>query len=366
MKFTCPRATLLDPLLLASSVAPVRSVKPVLQNLRLDASDGVLEIQGTDLETSLRIRVQNVEVERAGSCLLPAAKLSSILRELESGPVTFDTDQLLCRIASAGASFRMQGVNPEEFPEVAGFSESVDVQIPAALLRKMTRKVVFAVSAEKTRYALNGVLLTLRKDSAVMVATDGRRLASMEAPMELSLPDGEKTAIVPPRALNQLDRVLTPEDEFVGLSIKDGTLLVQTQRATIAARLIEGKYPNLSSIIPAPGETKVSLDRSELMAALRKAAIMTSEESKPVRMSFSSDKLVISARSADVGDAEVELLIEGPSQSLDIGFNPEFLLDGLKALESDTAVLEMAASNKAGRLVGDPGYVYVVMPISLG
>jgi DNA polymerase-3 subunit beta len=360
MKFTLTRQALLDPVLLASSMAPTRSVKPILQNLRLDASEEFLEIQGTDLDLSIRVRVAHVEVQEPGSALLPAAKLAMIVREMPDGPIEFGTDQFLCKIRGGGASFRLQGADPDEFPEVAGFEEGKgDLQLPADTLRMMSRKTAFAVSAEKTRYALNGVLFTARKDGLRMVATDGRRLAMVETQGMAEI-DGEHEAVVPPKALTQLERVLTPEDEFVAVGFEDGQLRVRTQRATIGARLIEGKFPNLDSILPAPGEIRVAVDREELIAGVRRAAIMTTEESKPVRVSISSDRLVVSARSGEVGDAEVEIPIDGPAQGIEIGFNPAYLIDGLKA------VLDLSAPNKAGRIVGDPGYVYVIMPINLG
>lgn len=368
MKFTCTRSALLDPLLIASAVAPTRSVKPVLQTVRLDASEDFVEIQGTDLETSVRIRVRNVDVKDPGACLLPAARLSSIMRELDEGEITLDTDQLLCRIESPGASFRMQGGNPDEFPEVTALAHEGDdklIQVPAAAFRQMTRKTAFAVSAEKTRYALNGILFTLGPGKLRMVATDGRRLASVEFEGDFEGVQ-EDSAILPPKAVQQLDRVLTPEDEFVGLKIEEGHLLMRTLRATIAARLIEGSYPSLESIIPPPGEVRLELDRNDFVSAVRKAAIMTSEESKPVRLSINSDRLVISARSSDLGDAVIELPLDGPSEGFDIGFNPTYLMDGFRAMDSEKVTLEVTAPNRGGRVVGDPGYLYVIMPISLG
>ena len=367
MRFTCERDELVRALGAVSGVVAAKGIHPVYESVEIVATTDGLEILGTDLEIAMRVRIaaeSGVEVQQAGTAVVPAQRLNAICRELPRGPIAiaWNPDARECTISAGRGRFRLQGQSPEDFPEIPQVDEAHAVVLEPGALRNLIRLTAFAAARERMRYALNGVLVHVEGSTIEFVATDGRRLARATAPV-VSAGTAEFQAIVPTKGLQQLDKSLGEGDTEVRLVTGGGHLLARTSRVTVVSRLVEGSFPNYRDVIPASCRQKAVIPRDSLVAALRRAALVTSREAQSVRLQFAADSLTVSAQSAE-GSAEeaVECSFAGDGDT--VGFNPEFLLDALNVLNGESVQFEWNDRKSPGKLT-EGEYVYVVMPVSL-
>jgi DNA polymerase-3 subunit beta len=227
----------------------------------------------------------------------------------------------------------------------------------------MVSKTVFAAHRGKHRYALNGVLLEIKPKSAVMVATDGRRLAHIERKGKFA-DEAEESVIVPTKALDQILKVLTDDDATIHLNILENQIVAKTQRAAVSARLVEGHFPPYDSVIPKDCDKKLDINREQFHSAVRRAALLTSEESSAVFLRFAGGKMTVTAAAPETGEAKVELKVKYDGPETELGFSPEFLTDFFRALEDETIRVEFRDASSAGLFRAGKGFLYVVMPVS--
>ena len=253
MKISCRREPLTTAFSLAASIAPTRSPKEILQNVKLTAAGQKITLTATDMEVGIRLDLQDgVEIETEGTTLLPVQRMNAILRENSDETLVLETDDSGVRISGSRSRFRLPGSNPDEFPSVTGFEEEKYHVIPTRLFREMIRRTVFATDAESSRYALGGVLLEMEGSTVLAVGTDGRRLARMEGSGE---PVGGhqtsgNTTIVPTRAIQLMERALGDAEETVDVAVRSNDLLLRTPHAVIYSRLVEGRYPSWRQVFP--------------------------------------------------------------------------------------------------------------------
>ena len=366
MKLRCDREALFEASQFVGHLAEERSTKPILRNLKMAADDSGLQLTATNLESAARVRVQNVNVEEHGEALTPASVLTQILREVRTEMVDIYTEGTGLGVEAGKSKFRLVGDNPEEFPVVADFLGDGAQRLPRQDLAEMIEMTVFAAASEATRYSLNGVLVVFEKGVAEFVATDGRRMALMRKKMSGVEAMGEN-AIVPSEAMALIERLLTStKDEEVAVALDETTVTVQSTSALVNARLVEGHFPPYGDVIPKDADKKVSLKAGAFLSALRQARILTSEESRSVRMQFSSGKLVLRGSAAETGEATVELDVEYDYPEVEIGFNPVLLEDALRRLPADREVsLELSEPARPAILRGGAELLYVVMPVTL-
>lgn len=370
MKITCDRAELSEALGLAASVIPPRSPRPVLQNVCLRTTPQGIEVLATDLEVSLRAKVTRVDVERPGEALIPAARAVAILRELEGDKVEIACEDRIATITAGGSRFKIVGEDPREFPQIPSFDEQDAIKFGRSQLETMIRKTAFAAATEGTRYALNGVLFDLKGDRLRLVATDGKRLALCERPVDLSgAPESVRTGavhvVVPNKGVGLLARLAPPDDETVSLRFLEGQLLAASSRATLAAQLVQGHFPPYDGVIPRDVPRKIEFETKFFLPALRRASLLTTKESQAVRLSFGFNKLTLSSRTPDVGESTVEFPVPYADDPMEIAFNSQFLLDALKVIDGDRFTLELKDESSPGVLREGESFTYVVMPISL-
>jgi DNA polymerase-3 subunit beta len=365
MKIQCERKKLSDAFQTVSALIPPRSVKPVLQHVKLLADKAGLELWATDLEIAIRYRLEEVEVEQEGIAVVPAAKMSAILRETVDEKISLDADNQICNVKGSNSFFKLLGWEPEEFPEIPSFQEEEVFEIPASGFRDMIRKSMFAAAREKTRYALNGVLFRVREGTVEMVGTDGRRLArqvlSLDAARGL-----DKKALLPSKGLAQVDRLLGSEDEVIRLDFEENMVVMKTRKAELSVRQVDGAFPDYEEVIPKDRVTRVNSKAGDFCAALRRAAIMTSDDTRSVRLEFADNRAVFVARAADVGEAKVELDVAVDGKDQEVSFNPDFLIEGLRVLPEDAEFhLDLNDKSSPGKITCGEGYTYVIMPINL-
>ncbi len=366
MKVTCNREKLLAAFQTAAAVAPQRSPKPILQNVKFEASGDIPMLIATDLEVGIRVNVNGVEIHTPGTVLLPVGRFGAILRESNDDSLEIIADPQGTLVRGARSEYKLPGENPAEFPTVASFNEEKFLELPGRVLHELIRRTLFATDNESSRYALGGVLLEMTADHVIAVGTDGRRLAKMEAAAKSAggLTPSDQPTIVPAKALQLIDRTLGDDD--VQIAARANDVLIRTPRATIYSRLVEGRFPKWRDVFPRrPDATKIDLPVGPFFSAVRQAAIVTSEESKGIDFSFAAGTLTLTGRAAETGQSRVEMPVTYDGAELGITLDPKFVADFLKVLDPEkTIILEIKNSEGAAVFSTDDGYGYVVMPLA--
>lgn len=368
MNIICNREQLLTAFSVAASVAPTRTSKAVLQYVKLDASTSGGLLMATDLEIGVRLDVAGIEVESAGSVLLPVARFGMILRESTDKQLKIRTDARGTTIRGERSEFKLPLTNPDEFPNTPSLDEERYHELPARAFRELIRRTIFATDTESTRYALGGILLEFDADRITAVGTDGRRLAKMEAPAR-SVGDHrvqEGTTIVPSRSMQLMERALDGQEGDVHVAARGNDILVRTNHATVRSPLVEGRFPRWRDVFPERTESvRIDLTAGPLYGALRQAAIVASEESRGIEFTFDNGNLVMAGLTAEVGQSRVELPVAYTGPTLNISLDNRYVSDFLRVLDPDkTVVLDVESSDAAALFTTDDGYAYVVMPMS--
>lgn len=368
MKVVCHREGLLSACQVAGVAVAARDLKPVLRNLKAVVEENRCTLMATDLELGIRLEVRGVRVEEPGEALLPSSRLIAILRESTDEEMTIEAGPENCVIRGESNEFEMPGEDPGAFPDLPSFAEEKYHEISAGLLRDMIRRTVFAAAAaEHSRYgATTGILWELEEDHVALVATDGRRLALSQGPAQAK--GGHSTKgqmpVVPTKAMSLLERNLTDPGETIRVSFRPNEVLFKTETAMIYSRLVEGRFPSYRQVLPQKLAVKVPLTVGPFQSAVRQAAIMTDEESKRVIFAFAKKKLTLQARGTESGRSRVELPLDFDGKSVEINFDPKFVLDMLRVLEPDTAIsVEMNDSASPAVFRREPDYLYVVVPL---
>jgi DNA polymerase-3 subunit beta len=354
---------------MVSGVVPIRSPKPILQNVKLvtDPDEGSV-LMGTDLEVGIRHRVLGVKVEQPGSAILPTVQVGSILRTSVDIELAIETDDEHLLIRGLHSDFTLPVEDATSFPEVPDFAAASYYVVAASDMKKLIRRTIFATDVESTRYALGGVLVELTPEAITMVGTDGRRLARMStaADSENDPPIPAGSPVIPVKALKLIERNLADDDPPVHLTIQSGTaILMQTESAVIYSRLVEGRFPRYQDVFPTSVEAKIPLEVGSLRTAVEQASIVTSEDSRGVDFKFGPGVLRLASQSADVGSSHVELPIAYEGKPVEITFDPRYLIDALKTLDdSATLTAELIDAKNAAVFTTEDQYTYVVMPLT--
>ena len=368
MKAICQRDSLLHAFQITASVAPVRSPKPILQNIKLEANAERAILMGTDLEVGIRVEVPGVEVESPGEVVLPRDRFGKILSESSDETLSLESDGGKVIVRGSRCEFQLPCENPNEFPNVTAFEEEKYHELPIRFFREVVRRTVFATDNESSRYALGGVLIELSDDRLTAVATDGRRLARQEgaATSVGGHATGDNTAIIPTKAMQLLERALTGGDETLCLAARDNDVLLRGGRTTVCARLVEGRFPRWQDVFPrSEGMVKIDLTVGPFYAAVRQAAIVTSDERRGVDFTFGGGKVALAGHGAEFGEAHVELPVAYDGADISITLDPRFLGEFLRVLDPEQLVsVELRDSENAALYSTDDGYSYVIMPLA--
>lgn len=378
MKVICDRSALLNAVNVVSGVVASRSPRPQLTCVKLVAEKsgkvGTLTLAATDAEISIRLRMSQVDVTETGEVLIPADKLRQIVSAEDAAPtLSLESEGDACHIKGDDAHFKILGYPASDFPSIPGFDASGSgkqaFSQDAATLGGLIARTVFATARENTRYAINGVLLKRDGKRLEMVATDGRRLALTRTHVTAEKDAQAFSCIVPTKALNMVQRLLGNPDEQVRVTLTDNQIVFGLgETAVLASNLVEGTFPPYEDVIPKDHDIKVTFDRDVLSSAVRRAALLTNEESRGVRMAFKkADKQVeLSSRAPEMGEAEIRVDLAGfDGGDIEIGFNPSFITDALKVIPENQVIMELKSSSKPGLIKSGTDFVYVVMPVSL-
>ncbi|MES2123466.1 MAG: DNA polymerase III subunit beta [Gemmatimonadota bacterium] len=368
MKLTITREQLQEGLVAVAAAVPSKTTLPVLANILLEASKDGLRLSGTDLDIAVSTLVP-ASVDQEGAITLPARKLVELVRELPSAGIRLTTQgEQRVTIECGRSKFKLLGLPREEFPAFPQVAFDGASRTTARDLQKLVAHVAFAASTEESRPILNGVLWQLMPDRMRMVATNGHRLAKMEVPLQG--PAGEEAElIVPPKALEQFRKLFGPDDE-IEIGRSDNHLGFRSATTQVFTRLIEGPYPNYEQVIPRENDKVATAEKASLMSALRRMAIVASDQTHRIRMSFGDGSCRLSVTTPDLGEAQEEITVSYDGEPLDIGFNANYLLEVLKYMPTDEVRLTFKAPERAATVepVGwdDPAaYLTLVMPLRL-
>ena len=368
MKIKVNRESFLKTFQIASAVAPTRSPKAILQNIKLDVKKDGTELTATDMEIGVRLAVPDVEVDAPGTVVIPVSRLSMILRESSDEHLTIEADTEKTLVTGKNSRFELAAHNPDEFPDVAGFDAKDYYEVSGSVLKEMIKRTLFATDAESSRYALGGVLLEFEKDNIIAVGTDGRRLATMQGNIKtVGEPGSEnKTTIVPARAMQLIERLVTDGEAIVQLAPRANDLLLKDNHGVFYTRLVEGRFPKWRDVLPTREETnRIDIPVGPMYTALRQAAIVSSEESRGVDFTFKDGTLVMSNSTAEVGQSRIEMPVPFESDELTITLDHRYLADFLKVLQPDkTFTFDVENSEQAAYCHTDDNYGYVIMPLS--
>lgn len=369
MKIACDREKLASAFQLAASVAQSKSPKEVLQNIKIEASEDRVILMATDMETGIRIDVEGVDVHSPGKALLHVVRVGSILRESNDDQLTFESDGTNTSVSGLHAEFKLPSMNPDEFPTLSGFEEEKYHELPARLFKEMIRRTAFATDPDSSRFALGGVLLEMNGEEVLAVGTDGRRLARVQGTGKSV--GGHQTSgnstIVPTRALILMDRAIGDKEEVVHIASRGNDVLLRTGRSTIYSRLVEGRYPNWRQVIPQRDDSVViDMTVGPFYNVIRQAAIVADLETRGLDFEFGNGTLVLTARTADLGQSRVELPIDYTGEPIRMKLDYRFVSDFLKVLDSNSVFkLDVASATQPALMTTDDGYAYVIMPMAI-
>lgn len=370
MKLSIERATLLKAVSQAQSVVERRNTIPILANVLIEAEGNQVSFRATDLDIEVVDRVDAM-VEQAGATTVSAVMLHEIVRKLPDGAlVSLTDDPRTGRLTvSAGRSnFALATLPREDFPVMASSEYQSNFSAKAGDLRRLFDKSKFAISTEETRYYLNGVYMHIAESEdgrqLRCVATDGHRLARIDAPM----PDGSEGmpgVIVPRKTVNELRKLLDDDDAAIAISVSETKVRFATPNIALTSKVIDGTFPDYTRVIPAGNTKRLEVDATEFAKAVDRVATVSSERSRAVKLVLEEDKLTLIVNSPDSGTAEEELVVAYGEDPLEIGFNAKYLLEIASQIDRENAVFMLNSSGDPAlvREGSDTSAVYVVMPM---
>lgn len=366
MKIAVATSTLLAHLQTVTRLASTRSAVQALSGVMLSAEGDSLQLRATDLDVGVTVAAE-AEIAASGSAVLPGRLLLDVVRALPEGQLSLElrSDQGDVEIRSGTATFHLRALRSEDFPPLPKPNPETAVTLPLSAFAATVATVVRSASRDETRPVLTGVLVSATGAELLMVATDSYRLSvkrtRLESPVQTSF-----EANVPARALQELTRIAGGDDGEVSVSITDGQIVFELPGAVLSSRLIDGQFPNHRQLLPDSVEHELRLSTAELASVVRRISLLA-QKNAPLRLRFVDGELTVSAETPDVGEALESLPVPYSGDTFEIGFNPDFLRDGLESVDTDEFVLKLISPVRPG-LIESPDtadFIYLIMPIRL-
>jgi DNA polymerase-3 subunit beta len=367
MKLSTGRDALFTQLQTVTRAASTRSAIQALSGVQVLAREGAVELRATDMEIGLRVPLEG-EVIREGAAVLPARLLVDVVRALPGDSVSIELRpaEQDVELKAGNATFHIRTLRLEDFPPFPEAEDGSRVQVPAKAFVETVAKVARSASRDETRPVLTGILVSAAGDELRMVATDSYRLAVKETKLEAAL-TGTVEANVPARALQELSRIVSTSDgESLAVSVRTNQVVFEVGGTVLSSRLIDGQFPNYRQLLPDAYEHELRLSAAEVTDVVRRIALLA-QKNAPLRLAFQEGELTVSARTPDIGEASETIPVPFQGEPLEIGFNPDFLRDGLESVDSGDVMLKLISPLRPGLLsaADGSGFVYLLMPIRL-
>lgn len=370
MKLSIERGTLLKAVAQAQSVVERRNTIPILANVLIEAEGESVRFRATDLDIEV-VDTAPAQVHQAGATTISATTFHEIVRKLPDGALvelTSDNATGILSVEAGRASFKLATLPKEDFPVMASAEYSANFTASSTVLRRLFDKSKFAISTEETRYYLNGVYFHVAEsDGETMlrcVATDGHRLARIDAPLPAGAGD-MPGVIVPRKTVGEMRKLLDGDDADIAVSVSETKIRFATADITLTSKVIDGTFPDYMRVIPAANTRKLEVDAADFARAVDRVATVSSERSRAVKLTLDEDRLTLSVNAPDSGAAEEELAVAYADEPLEIGFNAKYLLEIASQVDRENAVFMFNTSGDPTlmREGTDESAIYVVMPM---
>ncbi len=362
MRLLVPSKLLNDALKKVLNVVANRTTMAILNNVLLETKDNQLWLTTSDNEITI-VTTIDATVEKSGQTTIPAKKFAQIVGTFPDGIVTLDTnDQLITTISCGRALFKIMGLDPASFPKQIEFDGEQEIILQKLELAKNLRKISYAMSNDPSRVVLNGILLSIRDCTMTTVATDGRRLAMVEKVFDSNKNLIDSDIIMPTKVVNELQKLLESEGEII-IKLSQSYVQFIIPGTILTSKLVDGTYPNYRQVIPASFNNSVILPREEFSEVMNRVSMVLNDGSASVKMKLGNDLMILSAMSAEIGEAEEPITVAYVGDPVIINFNPLFIKEPLKNLECDDLTLRFNDEFKPVVILGDEGFLYVIMPM---
>jgi len=366
MKLTCAKDELAEKLQVAGRGVSTRTTVQILAGILLRAEGGRLSLSATDMEISLRVAL-DAQVEDEGSVVVPGRLLVDIVRLLPAGEVTIShrAEEGVVELVCGSASYRLHTYAAEDFPRLPEIDDENAFTVDREAFVDTIARVSRSASRDESRPVLTGVLVRFEGDKLVMAATDSDRLSVKETGLSDG-PGREVEAIVPARALAELARIAQGgEGGAIQVGVQENQVVFGVDDVWLTARRIDGQFPNYKQLLPETFEAEVTMPREEFLDVVRRTSVLAQRKS-PLRLRFEDGELTVSAQTQDVGEAHEALPISYSGDAIEIGFNAEFLRDGLESVTDDSVRLKLISPLRPGLIHGESDdFLYLIMPIRL-
>ena len=369
MKIVCYKDTILKAINSVIKGVASKTTMPILEGVLLQTNDNSLKLTTYDLELGIEY-VAECEVQEHGSTVVNATMFSEIIRKLPNTEIKISLNEKgLLEIECEGSLYKLATMNPDEYPELPRIEVENSIKVDQVTLRNMIKKTIFAVSTEESRPIFTGSLFEVKEGTLNVVSVDGFRLAMHSKKLEEKVNDFK--AVIPGKTLMEVNKILEESFEPVSIGVAKNQALFQMENCKVVTRIIDGEFLDYKNVIPENWETRIRVDKSKIQDSFERISLISSstiekEKKYPVKVNVGAGNVVISCTN-QTGDAKEELFVETEGKSLEVGFNPKYLLDSLKAID-DTEVFVQFGSSISPCLIkpieGD-SYVYMILPIRL-
>ena len=347
---------------------------PILSNVLIEAEEGHISLTTTNLDLGIRCRIK-ADVSEPGGLTLPVRKLATIIRELPQNEIFIETSENnQAKITSGGSNFKIMGISTEEFPPLPSFENRHVFELSQTEIVSMLKSVSYGQSSDENRYILNGVYFNFADEKLTLVATDGRRLALTALDTEIS-EDNAGSLILPAKTVAELERLMGKGDKVkiafndrqaaFEISIEDSSDTGLVDHLYLVSKIVEGNYPNYRQVIPKETEHRVKIERELMLECVHRAALVTSDKSNSVKLKVSKNLLEISGSSTEYGESHESMAIAYDGPEVQVAFNPQFLIEPLKALTKDEVFFEFKDELSPGLFKTLDNFICVVMPLRL-
>jgi len=365
MKFIINKEVLLDNLQKVLGPTTSKQNFPILNSVLISSANNKLKFIATDLDVTI-ITLQDANIIEKGKIAVPMKRFISIIRELPSGDVTVEMTKNNLLIKCGKVEFKINTLNPAEFPQIEEEKEVSLIRINPLVLEEMIRMTSFCVGYEDVNYVLNGILFDISEDTISLVATDGKRLSFIKKQLPPNQPEIKTkiSFILPIRAINELYKLIKEKEDDIFLFVKENRVGFDFKNTQFITRPIEGEFPNYLQYIPNEIKDKLVVSRQDFSLALRRADLLSTQDYQGVKFELKKDSLVISKSTPQLGEAREVIEVRYTGQSLEIGFNPNYLIDALKNLNDAEVSFEFFGADKPAVLRKE-GFVYLILPMKI-
>ena len=365
MKVICEKEKILKGINSVINGVASKTTMPVLEGILIQTNDNELKLTSYDLEIGIEY-VLEAKIEEQGNTVVNATMFSEIIKRLPATEIkiTLNENNLL-EIECEGSLYKLATMNPDEFPELPKINVDNSIEIEQTVLKNMIRKTIFAVSTEENRPIFTGCLFEVEENKLNVVAVDGYRLAIKSK--NIDKVTNNFSSVIPGKTLNEVNKIISDSFDYVKIGISRNQALFEMENCKIVTRLLDGEFLKYSNTIPKTWETRVKVNKNNIQNCFERILLISEKEKKyPVKINIEIGKVTISCAN-QTGDAKEEIYVETEGKELEIGFNPRFFLDALKAIDDEEVYIEFGTNRSPCIIkpVEDGDYIYMILPIKM-